>query len=160
MNNRVLPNQLTTWAGQATACVEFFDWQLQNVDTHYRSQEEEIAAYLDQQIEAEGRALREECEGGRAYIQLLVDIKARHPRLAELTIAKLELDLAGNTGPALRLINGERLTTGLDDEYVLETQCYNRQRPAPALHKLSLRDRLKGLIGIGGIDRHERSPVL
>lgn len=117
-----LPNQKATWGALSATIEEFSDWQIRT-QVIYGGESAELLAYLSDQLNAEGSALK-----GRNFnhpvLGLLSHMSEQNNRMQELLYAYLALAVANDSVPAQKLIAGQRLTRGLHPDYVAATCCY------------------------------------
>ncbi|MBB4865288.1 hypothetical protein HNP46_004169 [Pseudomonas nitritireducens] len=129
-----LPSQETTWLGISRFVQSFTAWKAENTQLTLDGEEAEIRAYLDAQIELEGDGLVGR-PNTHPILTLLEDIEFRAPRLAELMFARSAILYGNDYCPARKFIEGVRLTSELDEEYVQKTRCYG-EPPAEVVDML------------------------
>lgn len=116
-----LPNQIDTWKGLTQHLETFDDWDHRTAGT-YNSASTKMLVYLADQLKAEGAELP---TFNNPVSGMLSHMSESAPRLQELMLAYLTLAVTGDTRPAVKIISGQRLHTGLHPDYVELTQCYD-----------------------------------
>lgn len=121
-----LPNQKTTWESLRPGVEEFAQWHERTKD-QYHGEHVDIMHYLLEQMSIEGDSLKG-VTFNNPIVGLVNYMGEQNNRLSELILAYLSITVAGDIGPAKRLIAGHRLQIGLHPEYVAATHCYGDQQ--------------------------------
>lgn len=115
-----LPNQSTTWGRPIE---EYDDWKKRQTYV-FASEAVALGSYLQEQLKEEGKGLPK-LKFNNILVGLPEWLGENHNRAQELLYAYLALTVERNELPAMRIVQGIRLTPGLHPDYVARTRCYS-----------------------------------
>lgn len=114
-----LPNQTNTWKSLGVDVEEFSDWQ-KRTNLKYGSPETEIGRYIHEQLKSASAAV-----AGLSFNDAFVGPVNYNgvgcDRIRELMLAYLAWAVMGDISFAMRIIEGQRLSRGLHEDYVKRT---------------------------------------
>lgn len=114
-----LPNQSTTWGYQ----IESFDAWRERQASSFVSDATAIGGYLQDQLRGESEGMKD-ITFNNPILGMVSYLGEANNRAQELLYAYLALTVAGDQGPARRVLDGQRLNPNLHPDYVERTCCY------------------------------------
>lgn len=114
-----LPYQSTTWGHP----IESFDTWRELQAASFVSEATAICCYLQDQLRGESESMKQ-ITFKNPILGLVSHLGEFNNRAQELLYAYLALTVAGDQGPARRVLDGQRPNLNLHPDYVERTRCY------------------------------------